>query len=267
MKQPWIKVEQVRRQIPEGRELPARFDDFMRAEPPFRIEWNDLEHYALKPSATQEAVPFLRLPDGGLLALWYHEPTPAVVHIGGHGERRVITHDFDDFLRAIVARSSGLSDIDEGEHDFLIPDITGRPRTEGLEALQDKFNRWFDEHTSLLKPLRTSEAELLRQRVHGLAREMIGDGLSKVYTLSHSWWSMKFRIERAGTTLAITHLDDGKWYPVPEDYRLSDHVTALLKLVKNPDRPLYVMHVNNKGTVSLDGDRELLLVPPERTGV
>jgi len=32
----------VRQHIPLGCKLPTRFDDFLRAKPPFAIEWNDL---------------------------------------------------------------------------------------------------------------------------------------------------------------------------------------------------------------------------------
>src|SRR5829696_6550879 len=115
---PWIKADQVRKRVPEGRKLPARFDDFVQAEPPYAVEWNNLDAYCLKRSATKEAVPFLRLPDGGLVALWYHTESPAVVHIGAHGERGVLTHSFDDFLKALNARKSGLPDFDDTPNPF-----------------------------------------------------------------------------------------------------------------------------------------------------
>jgi hypothetical protein len=114
-----MNVDQIHRRIPENRELPARFDDFVRANIPFAVEWNDLDAYDLAPTATQEAVPFLRLPDGGLVALWYHAASPAVVHLGSEGEVAVVAHDFDDFLKRIGARSSGLPDFDEADPAFL----------------------------------------------------------------------------------------------------------------------------------------------------
>ena len=46
-----FNIDQIRRHVPKGRELPARFDDFLRANLPFRVEWNDLDAYGLKPSA------------------------------------------------------------------------------------------------------------------------------------------------------------------------------------------------------------------------
>jgi hypothetical protein len=73
----FINADQFRRYVPKDRKLPGRFDDFVRAHLPLRVEWNDLEAYDLKPSATKEVIPFLRrfvarqLCVGGLRAvLW-----------------------------------------------------------------------------------------------------------------------------------------------------------------------------------------------------
>jgi hypothetical protein len=147
----WFNPDEVRRRVPKGRKLPGQFDDFMGAKLLFRVEWNDLDAYALKPSATKEAVPFLRLPDGGLVALWYHAPEPAVVHIGGHGELKVIASDFGNFLKGFAGRCSGLPDIDESEESFSIPGCVGnrtalnlqrckRSSTDGLSNIHHCFS-------------------------------------------------------------------------------------------------------------------------------
>jgi hypothetical protein len=254
---------EIRRQIPQGRELPARFDDFLNARPPFAIEWNDLDAYSLKPTARKEAVPFLRFPDGGLVAFWYHSASPAIVHIGAHGELKVIAHDFDDFLKGIGARCSGLPDFDEAERAFCLPGVEGKPTREGLPALQEKFEAWFKKHTSLQEPLAGPAVEALRQRVHRIAEEMIGDGRSKVYTLSSPWWSMKFQIERNDTDLSVSYLDYGKWYPVAAKYNLVQEIVELLKMVQNKTRHHYELSVCSAGIVSINRDRELVLVPPK----
>jgi hypothetical protein len=136
----WVKADEVRRHVPPGRNLPTRFDDFLQAEPPFRVEWNDLDAYSLKPSATTEAVPFLQLPDGALVALWYHAAVPAVVLIGAHGELKVVARDFDDFLKAVAARSSGLPDFDEAEGPFRVPG-KGAAEQEGASRIADALRR------------------------------------------------------------------------------------------------------------------------------
>jgi hypothetical protein len=260
-----INDAQVRWRIPKGCELPTRFDDFVRAEPPFAVEWNSLDSYCLKRSATKEAVPFLHLPDGGLVAFWYHAESPAIVHIGAHGELQVIAHNFDDFLKGIGAKCSGLPDFDEADDvAFRVPGVKGKPNKKGLPALQQKFEQWFKKHTSLLEPLETPDTEALRLRVHQISEQMLRDGCSKVYTLSSHWWSMDFQIERTDAGLAITYLDYGKWYPVAKKYLLEQEVTALLQLVKHKNRGRYELSTCCAGIVSIDRDRELLLLPPER---
>lgn len=258
----WINDHEVRRHVPRGYELPPRFDDFVRAEPPYRVEWNDLDSYSLKPTATKEAVPFLRLPDGGLVALWYCDPSPAVVHIGAHGELQVLARDFDDFLRALAVKRSGLPDFDEANEPFRAPGVSGRPNTKELPVLQARFQDWFKRHTSLREPLTSPEAEALRQRVFQVAERMVHDGLSKVYTAASPWWSINFRVERGRKEVSVTYLDFGKWYPVPKKYRLRDEVPALLGLVLHKARSQYDLTVCSPGIVSIDRDRELLLVPP-----
>ena len=63
-----------------------------------------------------------------------------------------------------------------------MPGVTGKPKKAGLAALQKKFEAWFKKHTSLLEPLETPAAEVLRKRVYNIGRQMIRDGRSKVYT-------------------------------------------------------------------------------------
>jgi hypothetical protein len=254
--------ESIRRHLPKGRSLPAGFDDFVRVVPAAAVQWNDLDAYSLKPSARREAVPFFRLPDGGLVALWYHGSSPAVVHIGGHGELQVLATDFDNFLKGLAARCSGLPDFDEGEESVRIPGIRGKPDVSGLPEFQRQFDEWFQQHTSLLTPDSTPEAEALRQRVFAIAERMLGDGLCRVYTQSSSWWSMRYRIEREQEELRITYLDYGEWYEVPAKYHLGEEVQSLLRLAKSKRLTRYELEVCSPGIVSVDNDRQLVLVPP-----
>ncbi|HJT35142.1 MAG TPA: hypothetical protein VJ783_24160 [Pirellulales bacterium] len=258
-----MSADEIRRRVPNGRMLPARFGDLLRAELQFRVEWNALDDYGLKPSAMNDAVPFLRLPDGGVVALWYHSVEPAIVHIGAYGELQVIASNFENFLSGIEMRCCGLPDIDEGEASYSVPGVCGRPDLAGLPALQEKFDKWFKQHTSLLEPFVSRETELLRKRLLRIAEDMIRDGCSKVYTLSSPWWSMDFRIERDDEELSITYLDFGEWYRVPTKYKIGGVIEALLSLAKNKKLRQYEVSICSAGIVSIDRDRELVLVPPD----
>ena len=74
---------------------------------------------------------------------------------------------------------------------------------------------------------------------------------------------MHFRIERKGVNLSVTYLDYGKWYPVPEKYQIENEVKSLLQHVKHKKRRQYELEVSSSGIVSIDRDRELVLVPKE----
>lgn len=261
---PWHKPEQVWQRVPKGRALPTRFDAFVAADPPFTIEWNDLDAYSLKSSATTEAVSFLRLPDGASVALWYLEAKPAVVLIGGHGELRVVARSFDDFLCAVALQKSGIPDFDSEESaPFVVPGTEGEPNTDGLEALQERFRQWFKDHTSLLPPLETPEAEALRRRVHAIAAAMTNDDRPKAFSAGgQTFWMIHYRAERTPGALSVSYLDRGVWYPVPTEYGLTTEVTALLELVKDKDRDRYEFTVMSQGLVSVDRARQLLLLPP-----
>jgi len=259
---PRRRVSDIERRLPVGQSLPLAFTDFLAADPPASIEWNGLKHYSLKRSASREAVPFLRLSDGGLIAFWFHEKSVPIVHIGGHGELQVIACDFDHFLKAINTKSTGLGDLDEAEPSLRIPSVKGRPRRKELAALQREFDSWFERHSALQKPQKTTESEKLRKQVVAVAESMLRDGKSKVYDLDSEWWSMDYRITLQAENIKITYLDFGKWYSVPKKYKLIPLVTDLLAFVKRKNKKQYELSVASYGGVSIDKDTELLIVPP-----
>lgn len=259
----WIGEEQVRRRVPAGCKLPARFDDFLRSGLPVAVEWNDLSDYALKETATKETVPFLRLAKGGLVAFWFGQAPPAVVSIDTRGELRVIARDFDDFLRSLHGRCTGLSEFDEAEPPLRVPGMEsdGVPNRESLAALQASLDAWRKKHTVLQEPLRTPDAEELRRRVHRIAETMIADGYSTGDASSSPWWSLTFRIKCDGEGLTVAYLNAGEWYPVPKKYELEREVAELLDLVRHKGRDEYELSTCSAGIVSVDSDRELVLIP------
>lgn len=255
-------VSAIRERLPQGRKLPAKFASFVKLDPPYSVEWNDLDAYSLKPDAQKVFVPFLRLSDGGLIALWYRSESPAVVHIGGHGESAFLAPDFDEFLRRAAVHRTGLPDLDD-EPALRVPSVKGEPSTGDETALREEFAAALGKHSALLPPKKSPETEPLRERVFEIAAEMIRDGRSKVYTLASAWWTMDFEIARRGSELTIAYRDYGQWYSVPAHYGLHDVVAELLKHVQNKDRDRYELSTGIWGGVSIDRDRELILVPPD----
>ncbi|WP_163863877.1 hypothetical protein [Myxococcus eversor] len=88
-------------------------------------EWNPEVAERLQ----RDAVCFLNLPDGSLLALlrFDAEAPPAVVLLGSEGEARTVSSSLEGLLHAIAGGNTDLSDIDEDG--------------DGRQALSD----WLDE--------------------------------------------------------------------------------------------------------------------------
>jgi hypothetical protein len=258
----WIKDREVRKHVPKGRSLPKKFDAFIEAGPPLPIEWDDLDSFGLKREALKDVLPFMRVGTGGMVTFWFHQADPAVVYFGDEGELDVVALNFDEFLKAAVAGKSGVYDFDDPDNPFQMPGVKGRPKRAGLVALQKKFDAWWKENTALLEG--DTSLENLRESVVALARQMIADGRSKVYTLRTGYWSMDFKIARTPRGLAIDYLDFGKYYRMPKRYGIVPLVQELLRHVKNKSKKEYELDVSDDGRVSIDRDRELVLMSEKR---
>lgn len=257
------KIKEILRHKPLLLNLPAHFEEFLIVDLPVRVQWEDLDTWNLKEEAASEALPFLRTSTGGIVALWYHTHEPCVVLFGDEGELIVLASDFDNFLKGVASKQSGLHDIDSGEEVRFPFPVTGLPDREKLPDLEVKFKEWEKRNTLIREPLQRPDTEILRQQICRIASEMLQTGLSKVYKPSSSWWSMNFTIYHFVDELRIEYLDYGSWYPVPTEYGLTEIVRGLLKYVKNPYKPSYEMLVLRMGHVSFDRGRELVLDPPK----
>lgn len=254
----WIKDQAVRKSLPKGCKLPKKFEAFIAAEPKLPIDWESLEPLGLKPAAMQEVLPFMRTLTGGLVSFWYHAAEPAVVYFGDEGELDVLALNFDEFLKGAVLGKSGVHDLDSSEPRLQMPAVTGEPLQAGLDALQIKFAAWWKQNKALLDG--QTDLEDLRERVHAVAKKMIAEGKSKVYKLGSKYWSMQFQIERTREGIAVTYLDYGKYYPVPKEYDFVLLVEKLLAHTKNQNKAQYDLLVTDSGIVSIDRDRELVLM-------
>lgn len=250
---------------PEGEGLKAWFGDGSEA-------WRQLAGFASGP-------------DGSILALWLYAGMDAslapVVHLGSEGDHlKVLADKLRDFLAlfGIGYGELGFDDLsqppDEPEsaarlREWLAAEFgirspeTGIALVQRAQACHPDFAKWVHDAEERTITRGEPEAEVLRQRIHRIAMDMISEGRSKVYTLSSPWWSMDFNIERDGDDLSITYLDFGEWYPVPAQYKLVEEAAALLEFVKNKGRRQYELSACVAGIVSVGPNKELVLVPPE----
>lgn len=125
-------IDRLERKLPRGRQLPREFKLLASSDLPLTIGWSSLHEYGLAKSAELELVPFLRIADGSLVALWYITEPPAIVVVGAHGEGpRVVAKDFANFLRSLSACQTGVPDLDEDFAGFSIPGFCARPSRTG----------------------------------------------------------------------------------------------------------------------------------------
>jgi hypothetical protein len=193
-------------------------------------------------------VPFLVFGDGGLLALWQG----AIVHLGSEGERRVVAASMRDLCARIAKCATGVPELDEAEPPIVIT-IRGKPAA--LARAQEALDALFAHND----PKPVTDREELRAAVHRIAKKLIAGGISRTYRPKDSWL-LKFRLTRA--PLAIEVLDFGAYKPVPAESGLAPLAEALIAACKDPRRAQYELTVTWTGIVSIDRDRQLVLLPP-----
>jgi len=257
------EIDRLKRKIPIGRQLPSELKLIASSDLPLTIAWSSLREYGLTKSAELELVPFLQIADGSLVAMWYTTDPPAIVIIDAHGQSPlVVAKDFPNFLRSISASQTGVPDIDEDFAGVSIPGYCGRPLRSGIAALQKKLDAWAKKSSSLEQPTNGHGVEVLRKRTHTAVKQMIRDGLSQVYTL-RDYWSMSFQVKRVRNGVQIRYLDYGKWFDVPAKYNLELMMEDLFTWMKEPKASRCQLTVTKDGIVSVDNDRQLVLVPPK----
>ncbi len=222
---------------------------------------------------------------GSPLALWLYHGTDTskapVVHLGSEGDKMcVLADNIRDFLTlfGIGYGELGSDDLSQpptepesaadlrewlaAEFDIQCPE-TGIALAEHARSRHPNFAQWVQDAIERTITRDQPEAEVLRQRVHTIAEDMIRDGRSQVYTISSSWWSFNFKVVRHRGQLLIDYLDRGKWLPMPETYPIDEVMAGLLQFVRNKDRKQYELSVSCTGHVTVGPNRELVLVPPK----
>ncbi len=258
------QIRRIKSKIPSGKAVPTGFEQFLASRLQISIGWSSLKNYGFTKDAEQNLVPFIGIADGSLVALWFVVSPAAVVYVDSHGEQpRVVAKDFPNFLRSLANSNTGISDLDDDCAGTPIDGFASKPVISGIAKLQKQLNKWAQTQSSLQTPNKTADGEQLRKRIHAIATRMIRDGRCKVYSIWSDWWDMNYQIQRNRKGIAIQYLTFGKWYDVPNTYGLESEVSNLLTMVKNQKRRKYELAVTKSGMVSVDRDRELVLVPPK----
>lgn len=264
-----INVDSIIKNLPASFSLPINFDAFVSSITTnnpnlhafFDILWTNPEDFELVKDAKLELIPFVRFGDGGIAAFWINTASNVpIIHINTEGGFHVAASSFDEFVKRIELQLTGIPDIDDPECKILF-NFTKKDDIDlsELSSLDAQLKEWFKKNTALQQPILTSQTEEIRKKLHSIAYDMIKDGLNKVYTLESTYWSMSYKIY---DNKEVCYLDYGNWYPVPSNYSVLEEALKLLPYTKSKKLETFELLIVNNGIVSINRDRELVLIPP-----
>jgi hypothetical protein len=264
-----VNVNSIKKNLPKGAKLPKGFAFFVKKVEKsdaskygfFNVQWSNPQKFGLKKQSLQYIVPFLRLGDGGVVALWLRNPDSIpIVYFDSEGGKIVVSISFEDFLLKVQNHTTKISDIDSALSTirFLQPEGVLRS-VQNTSKLKKEFRTWLRNYSSLQKPTFRKETEEIRKKCIAIAKAMLRDGLSRVFRVANEWWSFDFQVCIKNKRIEITYLDYGKWFILPKKYGLENEIKKLLQYVKNKKMKRFNFTVSSFGTVSVNKDIELVL--------
>lgn len=260
------KVAAIRRKLPRELDLPAAFPAFAdlvthpkdRARDLMNLTWSDPRPLLnVDRSAAKACVPFLLLADGGVVAFWIEGTDLRVVTCDSEGQFAVLARNFHDFVARLTTPDAALRERLEleGPLDTRPMGRMSKPRPVPA-SIQTSFTQWVAHHALDAKTPQTASLQSLRDALHALARRMLEDGLSKVYTAKSPHWTKSFLLSQSGGGWKVTYLDYGKWRPVPAKYGFAKLLPALLAAMKSRKKT-YELNVWQDGRVFADRGNQL----------
>jgi len=143
-----IREAGIVKKLPDGYALPASwraFVDVCAAAQRGDFGWFAIKY--TKPAdllgfAEPELVPFLRLPDGGVVLFWFYtQRLLRVVHLDSEGVPRVLAASWKDFLLRLHKRRTGVPDLDDQE--ARLPKMRGlAANVEPLTTSRRAWAKW-----------------------------------------------------------------------------------------------------------------------------
>lgn len=212
--------------------------------------------------ARESLLPFARLGDGGVVALWLQNGEQRVVHCDSEGQHAVVAVSFADFLARLARPRTALLDRLELDGPLDTARLAPATRPRRIPAsLQRELARWLDSHSLSARPSASKDALKVARELRRVAARMLEDGLSKVYRPRDPHWSVELRLAREGTAWSASYLDFGKWYPVPRRYRLQELALDLVPLLKDPRKRRFELSISKDGNVYADRGNQLAIEP------
>jgi hypothetical protein len=263
-----VNVASVSKHLPQGLALPARFEELVLAarDPSkgghFDIGWRDPRklHHSI---VMRRLGVFMTLPDGGVVALWASGEAPPVVHVDSEGGARVVARDFDDFLSRLARRKTGMPDLDAVEEDTAPLALPAGAAPRSFATIAKAFARALAEGEPVART--GDDVEPARAALVELATAMVRDGLlrwdmTRMAEPSDDW-NVRLRVTRSDEGWTFEHRNEAAWHALPERYGMAPLWERVRKLCKRPEASTFDLHVQRRGLVSIDRDKQLVALP------
>lgn len=255
-----VNLPSIERRLPAGFSLPRAFGELAEwcgKHPRGSLGWFRLEGTSpddlVRAKVGTALVPFMVLPDGGFVAFWFDGGRPPpIVWLDSEAGSGVAGASFDDFLRRLVERKTGVEDLDDqegaGEAGAATPAAWRRARTtKALGPIRTAFRRWLRDQAP--KPEKVSRARGEEVRA------------ALVEACQRYWREKPDHLRWVNFVITLDDRRyDARWYdgglkPLPDAERLRPCFVALRDLRGKPLKDLKVK-VLGDGIVFF-GDNEL----------
>ena len=149
-----IKLASLKKKLPDSTPLPKSFWALIdRCRVAQRGDWGWFSIKYSSPKALlgfdpkASLIPFLSLPDGGLVALWFGpKQSNAIAWIGHDGDAKIVGASWTDFLARWSVKKSKVPDLDDQLSEEF-PKFKGvAKRFVPLQAKRKEFNQWLKTH-------------------------------------------------------------------------------------------------------------------------
>ena len=194
-------------------------------------------------------VPFLSLPDGGLIAFWFGpKRSVAIASIGHDGDAKLVGASWTDFLSRWSAKKTKVPDLEDRELKEF-PRIKGVARSStSLQAKQREFKKWLKRNGSEESRVDEEVSERIRHDLCRLVKKHI-KVLSSGYgrrSLSVTCTSRSYQVNWTCTPPQ----------PCPEAERLRPVIDELVQLLGRSLKKSDITIIND-GRIFVEGNIRL----------
>ena len=174
-----IKLASLEKKLPDGFELPKSFDalvDRCHAAQRGDLGWFSIKYSSPKAllgfDPKKSLIPFLSLPDGGLVAFWFGpKRSPAIAWISHDGDAKIVGANWTDFLARWSAKKTKVPDLDDREVKEF-PKFRGiAKQLTPLPANLREFKKWLKANAAEETHVDEDLSEQIRRQLFRLVKK------------------------------------------------------------------------------------------------